>query len=137
MVDTNEVTYAMRGGVEIRSGIVRRRRWTSAEKGRIVAEAVAPGAAIAEVARRHDLVPQQLSNWIRAAKDGRFALPADEGVRFVPVVTAAPTGVAPAAVSRDLAAIEIAVGAVLVRVANGADAAMLELVLRAVRRVAA
>jgi hypothetical protein len=34
-------------------------------------------------------------------------------------------------------AIEIVVGAVLVRVANGADAAMLELVLRAVRRVAA
>jgi hypothetical protein len=39
---------------------------------------IAPGAVIADVARRHDLAPQHLSNWIRAAKDGQFALPADE-----------------------------------------------------------
>ena len=36
------------------------------------------GAVIADVARRHDLAPQQLSNWIRAAKDGQFVLPADQ-----------------------------------------------------------
>jgi transposase-like protein len=50
--------------------VVRRRRWTEAEKGRIVAEAVAPGAVIAEVGRRHDLRPQHLSNRIKAAKAG-------------------------------------------------------------------
>src|SRR5262249_14198865 len=60
------------------TGAVRRRRWSDEEKGRIVAEAIAPGAVIADVARRHDLAPQHLSNWIRAAKDGCFALPADE-----------------------------------------------------------
>ena len=57
--------------------MVRRRHWSDEEKGRIVAEAIAPGAVIADVARRHDLVSQHLSNWIRAAKNGRFALPAD------------------------------------------------------------
>jgi transposase len=136
MIDTNEFTKPLRG--EVRSGIVRRRRWTTAEKGRIVAEAVSPGAIIAEVARRHDLTPQHLSNWIRAAKAGRLALPAPEeslgwneaaGIGFVPVMTeqprAAPTGAA---------VIEIIVGLVVVRVAAGADAAMLERVVRAVKR---
>jgi Transposase len=41
-------------------------------------------SVIADVARRHDLAPQQLSNWIRAAKDGQFVLPADQIPAFVP-----------------------------------------------------
>ena len=51
---------------------------------RSLAAAIAPGAVIADVARRHNLAPQHLSNWIRAARDGRFALPADEMPTFVP-----------------------------------------------------
>jgi Transposase len=47
-------------------------------EGRIVAQAVVPGAVVAEVARQHDLTPQQLSNWIKAAKEGRVMLPAPE-----------------------------------------------------------
>ena len=74
MVDTNDDTKRVRGRVQIRTGVIRRRRWTAEEKGRIVAEAILPDAVIADVARRHDLAPQHLSNWIRAAKDGRFAL---------------------------------------------------------------
>src|ERR1700746_2592262 len=69
------------------TGVVRRRRWSAEEKGRIVGEAIAPGAVIADVARRHDLAPQQLSNWIRAAKDGQFVLPADQIPAFVPVLS--------------------------------------------------
>jgi transposase len=78
MVDINDDPGRVRGRMEIRTGIIRRRRWTDEEKGRLVAEAVAPGAVIAEVARRPDLTPQHLSNWIRAAKEGHFALPANE-----------------------------------------------------------
>jgi YD repeat-containing protein len=67
---------------------VRRRRWSAEEKGRIVADAVSPGAVIAGVARRHDLTPQHLSNWIRAAKAGRIVLPAEREPDFVPIIAA-------------------------------------------------
>jgi transposase len=135
MVDINDDAKLPRGRVEIRTGVVRRRRWTAEEKGRTVAEAIAPEAVIAEVPRRHDLAPQHLSNWIRAAKDGRFALPADDGMAFVPVVAASE----PIAekVTSPWAPIEIAVGSFVVRVANGADARTLDAVIRAVRRAAA
>jgi transposase len=128
MADINDDTKFVRGRVEIRTGIGRRRRWTGEEKGRIVAEAVAPGAVIAEVARRHDLAPQHLSNWIRAAKSGRFALPG-EGVAFVPVVAAERAGWSKSDGRGHR--IEIAMGAVVIRVANGADRGTLEAVLRA------
>lgn len=138
MVDISDDTKRVRGRMEVRSGVIRRRRWAVEEKGRIVAEAVKPDAVIAEVARRHDLAPQHLSNWIRAAKDGRFALPADEDVTFVPLVASATIAVGPSATSRERPMpIEIAVGSILVRVTNGADASTLEAVVRAVRRAAA
>jgi transposase len=127
MADINVDTQPLRRGGEIR-GVVRRRRWSDEEKGRIVAEAVARGAVIAEVARRHDIAPQHLSNWIRAAKCGRFALPAGDDMPFVPVVA---SGRPESAVSReDAPAIEIAMGSVVVRVSNGADLWTLEAVLR-------
>jgi transposase-like protein len=54
MVDINDDTQIVRRHAEV-TGVVRRRRWNDEEKGRIVAEAIAPGAVIAEVARQHDL----------------------------------------------------------------------------------
>ena len=42
-------------GLEIISGVERRRRWSDADKLRIVAEADEPGARVAEVARRHEI----------------------------------------------------------------------------------
>ena len=83
MVDISDDTNIVRRRAEVTS-VVGCRRWRDQEKGRIAAEAVVPGAVIADVARRHDLAPQHLSNWIRAAKDGRFALPADAMPSFVP-----------------------------------------------------
>jgi transposase len=99
-----------------------------------VAQAVAPGAVIAEVARRHDLAPQHLSNWIRAAKDGRFALPAEEGVAFVPIVAAGQLRCDVPAPGERAAPIEITLGSVVVRIANGADRRTLETVLRVLGR---
>jgi transposase len=151
MVDINDDTKRVRGRVEIRTGVIRRRRWTAEEKGRIVAEAILPDAVIADVARRHDLAPQHLSNWIRAAKDGRFALPSGNEIAFVPVIAASPPHVDNAASSGQpacakpelrfgkgrVAPIEIAVDCFVVRVPNGSDARTLEAVVRAVRRAAA
>ena len=92
---------------------------------------------VAEVARQHDLIPQQLPNWIKAAKEGRIMLPAPEtggetaeatDADFVPVVAVQ------AAAGADAApCIEIIAGSVLVRVPLGADARSLAAILRAVR----
>ena len=100
---------------------------------------VAPEAVVAEVARQHDLTPQQLSNWIKAAKEGRVMLPAPEpsvesaeatDAAFVPVVAVQP----PEAAGADAAScIEIVAGSVLVRVPLGADVRTLAAILRAVR----
>src|ERR1043165_7130011 len=93
MVDISDDGRRVRG--QLQSVVIRRRRWTVEEKGRVVAEAVAPGAVIAEVARRHDLAPQHLSNWIRAAKDGHFVLPCDDRVGFAPRPVASPDLIGP------------------------------------------
>ena len=102
MTDTICDTKLGCGRVEIRTGVGRRRRWTAQEKGRIVAETLNAGLPVAEVARRHDMSSQHLFNWIRAAKEGRLALPVDEGALFVPIVaTATEMRQAPTAVAID------------------------------------
>ena len=52
------------------AGPERRRRWTSAEKDRIVAESLASDATVVEVARRHDIHPNLLHLWRRRARRG-------------------------------------------------------------------
>src|SRR5260370_33014179 len=87
MVDHIVDASERRGGVDIRVGVGRRRRWRAEDKGRIVAESYAPGAVVSEVARRHDITPQHLFAWRKAARAGRLTLPAEEAPMFVPVVT--------------------------------------------------
>ena len=49
--------------MEIITGVERRRRWSSGEKLRIVAETEQPGAGIAEIARRYEISRGLLWNW--------------------------------------------------------------------------
>jgi transposase len=72
--------------VTVLAGPERRRRWTSAEKLRIVTETLAPGARVSEVARRHDVHPNLLHLWRRQARAGVLSR-ADE-CRFAPVAIA-------------------------------------------------
>ena len=78
MVDHIVDATTPRGRVEIRSGVGRRRRWSDEDKGRIVAESYAPGAVVSEVARRHEISPQHLFAWRKAARAGRLTLPTEE-----------------------------------------------------------
>ncbi len=135
MTDTICDTRLARGRVEIRTGVGRRRRWTAQEKGRIVAETLNAGIAVAEVARRHDMSSQHLFNWVRAAKEGRLALPADEGAVFVPIV-AATTEMRATSNTAASTAIEIEIKDFVVRAVPGIDMRLLVNVLRAVKAAA-
>ena len=69
--------------VEIITGRERRRRWSVADKLRIVAESHEPGARVTEVAARHGLYPSLLFSWRRQVREG--ALTAPPPATFVPV----------------------------------------------------
>jgi transposase len=132
MTDAICDTKLVRGRVEIRTGVGRRRRWTAQEKGRLVAEALTSGVPVAEIARRHDMSSQHLFNWIRAAKDGRLVLPADEGAAFVPIVTTA-TEMGKSSSVAASTPIEIGIKDFVVRVGSGVDMGLLVDVLHAVK----
>jgi transposase len=119
--------------LEVINGALGRRRWSVEAKARIVAESVAPGVVISEVARRHDLRPQQLFAGRRQARQGRLVLPA-EALAFVPVVTDAADAPSISATSAGL--IEVALGGTIVRVPPDVDGKLLAKVLRAVKALA-
>jgi transposase len=59
--------------VEVITGPERRRRWSDEQKRAIVAESLAPGAVVRDVARRAEVCPGQIYRWrqeLRAAADG-------------------------------------------------------------------
>ena len=119
--------------LEVITGALGRRRWSAEAKARIVAESLAPGVVISEVARRHDLRPQQLFAWRHQARQGRLALPAAE-LSFVPVIGA--TDAPPAATSAaPVGMIEVVLGGAMVRVPPEVDGRLLAKVLRALKSV--
>ena len=133
MVDHIDHPSEPRGRVDIRVGVGRRRRWSVATKGRIVAESYAPGAVVSEVARRHDMSPQHLFGWRKAARAGQLTLPADEVPMFVPIVRETrDDGVAAAAANRS-EAISIEIAGAVVGVERGVDLGWLRDVLRTVK----
>jgi transposase len=59
--------------VEVITGPERRRRWSEEQKRAIVAESLAPGAVVSEVARHADVCPGQIYRWrqeLRAVAGG-------------------------------------------------------------------
>ena len=52
-----------------------RRRWSDDVKAQIVAESYASGAVVSEVARRHEISPQHLAAWRKAARHGLLKPP--------------------------------------------------------------
>jgi transposase len=80
--------------VAVLSGPERRRRWTSAEKLRIVEESLAGEASVAEIARRHDIHPNVLHLWRRQVRTGvqsprvEAGTPPDGAIQFAAVSVA-------------------------------------------------
>ncbi len=108
-----------------------RRLWSMEQKGRIVWESLAPGARVADVARKYGLLPQQLTQWRRAARSGRLALVTDEPADFVEIA------IEDAAAHRKTEAkIEIVVGKVLLRLERDAASTRIAEIVTALERSA-
>ena len=84
---------------ELFSGPERRRRWSEEQKRSVVAAAFAPGAIVAEVARRADVCPGQIYRWRQGPRSG--------GAGFAAVVVTADADCGPGIASRSGEAIEI------------------------------
>lgn len=57
------VQAAVQSGISEPSAFKRRRKWTDAQKLKILEEVAAGGDSISEIARRHDVSPQLLHHW--------------------------------------------------------------------------
>jgi transposase len=73
----------MEGVMELITGRERRRRWSPADKLRIVAESHEPGALIRAVAARHGVCESLVFTWRRQVRDGVLVAP--EMPVFMPV----------------------------------------------------
>ena len=85
---------------ELFSGRERRRRWSEEQKRAVVAAAFAPGAIVAEVARRADVRAGQIYRWRQELRGGG-------GAGFAAVVLTADADCGPSVAARSGEAIEI------------------------------
>jgi transposase len=144
--DTKDVSAPARAQrIEVITGVERRRKWSAQEKAAIVAESLAEGAVVSEVARRHGLSPSQLFGWRAHLRDAVKGLtPSSDAMpAFVPAIVedepsppaapALPAAVAMGGAEVAPAPIEIALGGVIVRVRGDADPRALTTVLKALR----
>jgi transposase len=123
--------------VTVLSGPERRRRWTSAEKHRIVEESLSPETTVVEVARRHDIHPNLLHLWRRQARRGTVMAvgrpsdaPASEG-QFASVAIATDERVS--AMPPGMIEVEFASGTRL-RITGSIDAAAVSAAIAAAAR---
>lgn len=124
MEATLEVLTTRRGRREVH------RQWPDAVKARIVSESLRPGVTVNEVAERHGLKANHLSSWRTLARQGKLVLPEPEdAVEFAAMVvdTTVPEPLAAKAASRA----EIVVGPVTIRLEEGASAARIAAIARA------
>ena len=84
---------------ELFGGPERRRRWSEEQKQAVVAAAFAPGAIVAEVARRADVCPGQIYRWRQELRE--------TGAGFAAVVVTASADCVPGLAARAGEAIEI------------------------------
>jgi transposase len=129
--------YGSRGGelsrLEVIEGPTGRRRRTKAERARIAAESLVPGAKVADVARRHGTTRWQVYDWRKKLRAGQLTVP--ESVAGLPMFAelVIEDAVAQAPAARTAPDLEIVVGDVVIRASAGADAGLLTRAIRAAR----
>ncbi len=115
--------------------IPKKQRRSIAEKRRIVEETLVAGASVARVARARGVNANQVFQWRRLYRAGRLGgTPAM--VKLLPVTVEAPTtptAPQPPAVEPPAAAIHIKLGHAQIRIEGTPDAALLRMVLEALR----
>jgi transposase len=114
-----------------------RRRWSEADKRRLVAETIGPGATVHGVARRHGVSPSQLFAWRKLYRAGPGlersvpALPSVPGFAAVEIAPATPPSVADVVPAPSgLIEIELA-GGDRVRISGAPDPGVVSAALRA------
>lgn len=120
--------------IEILTGGVRQ-RWSEAIKAKLVVESYRPGVVVADLARAHGARASQIHLWRKDAREGRLVLPA--ATKFAEVVVApTPPTPLPAPSHRApprAAPIEIEAHKIAIQVRDGADAAVVAAIIRALK----
>ena len=100
--------------LEVLEGPTGRRNRSAAEKARIAAVSLVPGAEVATVARKHGVTRWQVYDWRRRLQRGELSLPDSVAAMFAPlVVDEVPK--TRASLQPALAKLEIMVGDVVIR----------------------
>ena len=114
------------------AGGERRRRWSAADRSRILAAISQPGVIIADVARREDVCTSLVYKWRRATQQDR----AVGGSGFSPVIVGPATDAAPTlapALACGPASVEIDLPHARVKIAASAPVALVVATLKALR----
>ncbi len=108
-----------------------------AERARIAAESLVPGASVADVARRHGTTRWQVYDWRKKLRTGQLVVP--ESVAALPMFAELVVEGAAAEMPAETevtTGVEIVVGDVVIRVGADADEVLLTRSIRAVRAAA-
>lgn len=103
--------------IEVLDGPTGRRRWPDDLKARVVAESLAPGARVCDVAEKYGLIARHLSQWRGLARKGKLVLPADGAASFVPLVVEPVAVPVPDIVKTDCAVIRVEIAGAVLHVA--------------------
>lgn len=116
--------------LEVFEGPTGRRVRSQAERARIVAESLLPGAQVSEVARKHGATRWQIYDWRRRLRQrGELARQESSPASFAPLVVEGPAEERHVPAAR----LEIAIGDVVMRTDAAIDGEQLSRVIRAVR----
>ncbi|GLC62932.1 hypothetical protein PLESTB_001961200 [Pleodorina starrii] len=120
--------------LEVIEGPSGRRRRTKAERARVAAESLVPGASVTDVARQHGTTRWQVYDWRKKLRTGQLVVPESVAAlpMFAELVVEGPAAAMPAE-TEVATGVEIVVGDVVIRVGADADEILLTRSIRAAR----